>query len=305
MTLCVGWNRVKALTPQVRGLLVITLLAEDVIWHEFITCSTNLKQRQTFSRNNIFIMSIKTHPCALLLLCPLIERIEKRPNSSEAKASYDFWLEYIQWKQRHSEGVKRQNCPCYEHSLFTFSVDQGNVGTRLVFHWSASWSKDVIVCYCAFLIVQAEVVDCMWSLVKAWLDVMVLPYRQRPCFRHLHRLYSLRLENKNSWQKAYCISRLERLLQSLRLENRRFTRGIQFCSAAPWFTTTRQPIAGSLQVFRQVALTIRLYSLYRNASLSYSFPIERRGMLVASPGLSVVMKVDMFRSHREVGKSRT
>jgi len=154
--------------------------------------------------------------------------------------------------------VKWQNCQCYEHSLFTFSVDQGNVGISLVFHCSPSWSKDVIFCCCAFLIVQAEVVDCMWSLVKAWLGVMVLPYCQRPCFRHRHRLCFLRLENKNSWQKAYRISRLERLLQSLRLENRRFTRGIQSCSAAPWFTTTRKPIAGSLQVFRQVALTIRL-----------------------------------------------
>ena len=50
----------------------------------------------------------------------------------------------------------------------------------------------------------------------------------------------------------------------------------------------------ALKVSLQVALTIRLYSLNKDASHSYRFAIERRGMSVASPGLMVVMKTAGF-----------
>ena len=176
MTLYVGWNWVKKLTPQ--GLLVITLVAEDVIWHEFITCSTKLKQRQTFSVNNIFIVCIETHPFTFLLLCSLIQRINWRTTKFiRNKSLLRLWTRIYQVKSSPKGSNDKtvhsmSNCNYCSPILLT---REGNGGMSLVFHWSFSWNKDVIDFYCAFLIVQAEVVDCMWSSVKAWLSEMVLP----------------------------------------------------------------------------------------------------------------------------------
>lgn len=101
---------------------------------------------------------------------------------------------------------------------------------------------------------------------------MVLPYCQRPCFRHLHRLYSLRLDNKSSSQKADHSLVKKAIFNPLQEA---------FNSVAQHLGLQQlvSPLQVAFQVFRQVALTIHLYSSYRNASRCQSFVIERRGIV--------------------------
>ena len=172
MTLCVGWNRVKILTPHVIGLPAITLLAKDVIRHEVISklAAQNWNSvKLTLLSIRVFIMPVSRH---ILLHCChyLIQRIEERPNSS--------WLSFDKNIPVKTKTLRRGQTTTNCHRNYCSPL----LLTRVM--WASAWFLIGVLlevrmqsfCYCAFLIVQAELVDCTWSLVKAWLGVMVLPY---------------------------------------------------------------------------------------------------------------------------------